>query len=693
MENSNANKSASSFMPVLLVGLLFILGIQLFLSPDDDKKKPEGPVPEQEAPGSEPLLTPAHLRDFQFPRAGAFDKDIRIDTGKHLVILSPRGGRIKSFYVKSDGSLLLPRNVTAVSQDEIERDLNAIEITRHNGMDFQPHLYFSGDGAAQLGMPSLNDARFELERVDKTADGEFTEIRFRLAPLMFENHRLELRKIYRFIKGENYFRQITVLRNLEKKEFKLSCPNTRGVCDLYFKPFGDLGPPPGKELDQRTLSSYGRFFYYGDELITRSSKPAGKKGGACSFLPFGCSDPDDDGQYTLAYNNIPNGLRFAGSSSRYFIAYTDFMDEHSTPLHQPDGVVYRNTNDLDGRRAWTVAFHRFRLNPNKGGELELGSLANLEPGGKLQSAENSNQMIIQKSQHEHEDALIINNKVYVGIRTSASHSFQQPAVMAAEFGTSEPNSDAHNAIYSNRFYAFFSPIQAVIVKIMHWLYGVVGNYGWSIIIIAVSFKLLTFPLNQMQAKSMKKMQNLKPQIERLNEQYADNATEKQSKLMELYRKEGVNPAKGCLPILIQMPVFFALYSAFSESIELWGSPFILWITDLSKPDTLMVLPIMGGFNLNLLPLLMVVSQILQQHFTQMTVDPQQRMMMYMMPVMMLFFFWQFPSGVTLYWIVQNVLAIVWQFVVNKNLDKEQAVASAVVSAQKPAARSRKKKAK
>ena len=546
-----------------------------------------------------------------------------------------------------------------------------MEITRGSGMDFQFHLYYGGRHSHQLANPSLNQAPFILDGIQRNETTGVTEVVFRLPNVKLKGRSMEIRKIYRFMKGENYFRQITVLRNMDAKEFRLTCPNSEKLCDLFYKPFGDLGPAPTAESSSQEQAHYGRFFYYGDELVTRTNKPAdGKKGGGCSLLPFGCSNPDSDGVYTTRYNSIPDGLQLMGSHSRYFIAYTDFMTDKSPPLDKPDGLVYKNTTDLDGRESQTAAFHRFRLSAHKPGELDFGDVDRLQKDGKWLPAAQSNQLRIQETQYAHSDALIVNNKVFVGIRTSESHDFANPSLMAAEFGTDEPNPKAHNAIYSNRFYAFFSPIQSIIVTIMHWLYGIIGNYGWSIIIIAVTFKLATFPLNQIQAKSMKKMQAIKPQLEKINEQYADNPQEKQKKQMELYRKEGINPAKGCLPIVVQMPIFFALYSAFSSSIELWGSPFLLWIQDLSQPDTLAVLPIFGGFHLNILPLFMVVTQILQQHFTQMTVDPQQKMMMMFMPLMMLFFFWQFPSGVTLYWIVQNILAIVWQFAVNRNTEAE-----------------------
>ena len=209
---------------------------------------------------------------------------------------------------------------------------------------------------------------------------------------------------------------------------------------------------------------------------------------------------------------------------------------------------------------------------------------------------------------------------------------------------------------------------------MRQIYDMIGNYGWAIIIIAVSFKLITWPLNQMQVKSMKKMSALKPEMDKINEKFKDNPQEKQKKIMALYKEHNVNPAKGCLPMLIQVPIFIALYSAFSESMELWRSPFILWMNDLSQPDTVYIIKdlfVVQNFHINILPLFMIGSQILQQRFTTVVSDPQQKMLMYFMPAIMVFFFWSMSSGVTLYWTVQNIVSVIWQVAANKMGDEPE----------------------
>lgn len=678
MENQTEKKPASSIIPMLLLSVLAVLGFQYFFGDKDEETAQ--PQPEQVQPGPKPQQQPrpqvkpddSRLADFSFPIESGEGQRITIDTGNHFAILNTKGARIERFYIKSNDDLQLPMAVIEATADPVAIAQKGIEITRGNGMDFQPHIYFKGVRSNQMGLPPLNDARFKLESQTTNSETGVTELVFKLGNLRYKGFRFELLKIYRFIKGENYFRNITALRNMETKKFVNLCADGAQVCPIYYKPFGDLGPKPAKDTDSRTIASYGRFFRYNGELVKRQNRVA-KSGGGCSLLPFGCGSPDKDGTYST-FVNSSDSLEFSGTTSRYFLAYTDFQNQGATPLNRPDGFIYKNEEDLLGRDAFTTFFENFRLAPYKAGKLDLGSIDGLKKDGSYVAGSSTNQARLLETQNQHPDALIVNNKVFVGIRTSGAHDFRNADLMQAEFGSSEPNPEAHDAIYSNRFYAFFSPIQSIIVWLMRGLYGLIGNYGWCIIIIAVSFKLLTFPLNMMQARSMKKMKDLKPEMERLNQVYADNPQEKQSKLMELYKKEGVNPAKGCLPMVIQMPVFFALYSAFSESIELWSSPFIFWITDLSAPDTITTLPIMGGIALNILPLVMAVSQLLQQHFTQVTADPQQKMMMYFMPFVMLFFFWQFPSGVTLYWAIQNFISIIWQVIVNRESDAKLAKA-------------------
>jgi membrane protein insertase, yidC/oxa1 family len=211
-------------------------------------------------------------------------------------------------------------------------------------------------------------------------------------------------------------------------------------------------------------------------------------------------------------------------------------------------------------------------------------------------------------------------------------------------------------------------IQALVdfvVHILNAIYGVVGNYGIAIIIVTVLMRIIIFPLTLKQEKSMKKMRELQPELEKIKEKYKDNPQEYQQKTAELYRESGVNPLGGCLPLLIQMPVFVALYWAFSGNTIPADAKF-LWFT-LKQPDRLFMI---GNFAFNLLPILNVgVTYIQQKIMTSATSgqesNQQMQTMLYMMPLMMLFIFYKMPSGVTLYYLVSGALSLVQQYFILK----------------------------
>lgn len=186
----------------------------------------------------------------------------------------------------------------------------------------------------------------------------------------------------------------------------------------------------------------------------------------------------------------------------------------------------------------------------------------------------------------------------------------------------------------------------------------IPNYGWIIVLFAVVIKIIVYPLTHKTYESAGKMQELQPKIAALREKYKNDSQRLSQETMKLYKEEGVNPISGCLPMFLQMPIFFALYNVFSKTIELRQAPFALWITDLSIPDEVLV----GGFSLHILPLLMAVSMLIQQKMTMK--DPKQAFLVYFMPVLMIFFFWSMSSGLVLYWTLFNVLTIGQQVLVN-----------------------------
>jgi YidC/Oxa1 family membrane protein insertase len=186
-----------------------------------------------------------------------------------------------------------------------------------------------------------------------------------------------------------------------------------------------------------------------------------------------------------------------------------------------------------------------------------------------------------------------------------------------------------------------------------------GNYGVSIIVLTLLVKVVTIPLTRAQYRSMQKMMQIQPHLERLRERYKDDASGMQREMMDLYRKQGVNPFSGCVPMLLQIPIFVGLYNALLNAIELRHAPFVGWINDLSAPDRLMV----GGIGIPVLVILMGASMLAQQWMTPAQGDPTQRRMMMFMPVIFTAMFLNFPSGLVLYWLVNNVISIGQQYVV------------------------------
>ena len=206
-------------------------------------------------------------------------------------------------------------------------------------------------------------------------------------------------------------------------------------------------------------------------------------------------------------------------------------------------------------------------------------------------------------------------------------------------------------------WAWIVPFSTALLKLLVAIYGLVKNYGLAIVLLATTVRLVLHPLNMSSMKSMRAMQRLQPEIERLKVKYKNDAQAMNTAMMALYKENKVNPAGGCLPMLVQMPVFFALYAVLFNAIELRQAPF-LWITDLSAPD---LLATVMGFPLRLLPIVMAGSGLLQQRMSP--TPPDQAPTMYLMNVVMLVFFYNLPSGLVLYWTVMNLLTALQQWLV------------------------------
>ena len=193
--------------------------------------------------------------------------------------------------------------------------------------------------------------------------------------------------------------------------------------------------------------------------------------------------------------------------------------------------------------------------------------------------------------------------------------------------------------------------------VMYQLHSFLGNWGWSIICLTILIKAAFFRLSATSYKSMANMRRLQPEMARLKDLYGDDRQKMSQETMALYKKEKVNPMGGCLPILVQMPVFISLYWVLLESVELRHAPWILWITDMSVKDPFFILPLLMG-----------ASMFIQQKLNPTPPDPTQAKVMQIMPIAFTFFFMFFPAGLVLYWTVNNILSIAQQYVITKKIE-------------------------
>lgn len=209
-------------------------------------------------------------------------------------------------------------------------------------------------------------------------------------------------------------------------------------------------------------------------------------------------------------------------------------------------------------------------------------------------------------------------------------------------------------------FGMFAWLVVPLLRALKWVNGYVGNYGWSIIVLTALINIAMFPLRHKSVVSMRRMQEIQPEVKVVQERYAklkmsDPARQKMNaELMTLYRERGVNPASGCVPMLLTLPVLFAFYAMLSVAIELRGAPFVGWIRDLSVYDPLFITPVLMG-----------ITQFVQTKMTPSTADPMQQKMMMFMPLIFMFMFIWAPSGLVLYWTTSNLWSIGQQVLTNR----------------------------
>lgn len=597
------------------------MGVNYFLFPPQPPKKP--PIANnakdaktadvaKEAKDSKetkvPEKNPTTLKPVEVKEIDPKDiKKFYIVTSSFLAEFSSLGGRIERFYVKNYPDL--EGNEVKIIKNENEfvtfngEKYNGIEITRERGFDFS-----LTNAKEELSAPLFNHINFNATYDEAKQILSFEAI----SP----DKTYSLKKEYSFFKTENYFKYNMTITNLTKDKLVLADP----AKPIYFKSFGSLGPVKGSVISEKDQVHYYRFFYidgsFNDNLDGVSMEGFWSK--VKTFFGGGNSNKDPNFD-TVMKKSEP--VDFFGTGSRYFIAVLNPLSGN-----KPSGVL------LDNRRGnvngVTALYENITLDANAAANFDYAA--------------------------------------YVGIRELDGMSFRDKTIDPKETKTS-PFAGLSEKLDKSFNQGITTPFRHGIVWVLKKLHNLIPNYGWCIIIFGILLKLVFYPLNQKQADSMKKMQELNPQIKIISEKYDKDPAMKQQKIMELYKKNGTNPMGGCLPMLVQIPIFIALYTAFSDTIDLWKSPF-LWVIDLSEPDTIWTTPALfgtAGIALNVLPLIMVGTQVVQTQMTSVATDPNQKTMMYLMPLIMLYFFWTMPSGVTLYWTIQNILSILQQTITNR----------------------------
>ena len=266
----------------------------------------------------------------------------------------------------------------------------------------------------------------------------------------------------------------------------------------------------------------------------------------------------------------------------------------------------------------------------------------------------------QNSQNEYYTAVKNDDNYNIYITTPVNVAPNSTQTISSEFFIGPEKADLLKTVAPGLEltidYGILWPISLVLFSLLKWIYSFIGNWGWSIIGVTIIIKLLFYKLSAASYKSMGKMRNLQPRIEALKEKYGDDRQGFSVAMMDLYKKDKINPLGGCLPILIQIPVFIALYYVLLESIELRQAPFIFWIQDLSAKDPFYVLPLIMG-----------ATMFLQQKMNPAPPDPMQAKIMMLMPLIFTVLFLSFPSGLVLYWTVNNILSILQQWYITRSI--------------------------
>lgn len=313
-----------------------------------------------------------------------------------------------------------------------------------------------------------------------------------------------------------------------------------------------------------------------------------------------------------------------------------FQKESFADLAKSNGKVDVSTN-----KGWAAMIHHYFVSlwvPNNPGE-SFNVYANKLVNNIYQSGVKTHPIVLNINQ-----SVKNTNILYTGPTITKNLE-----AIVKDFGTNKP--DGLDKLVD---YGMLSFISVIIFWLMTLIHSIVANWGLSIILVTVLIKLLFYPLSAKSYKSMARMRMLQPRMKKLQELFKGDRQKLGRKMIEMYKEEKVNPASGCLPVLIQIPVFIALYWVLLESVQLRQAPFIFWIHDLASKDPYFTLPILMG-----------ISMFVQQKISPPSGDPTQAKIMMLMPVLFTVFFLSFPSGLVLYWLTNNVISIGQQWYITK----------------------------
>jgi len=335
------------------------------------------------------------------------------------------------------------------------------------------------------------------------------------------------------------------------------------------------------------------------------------------------------------------------SASRYGYQGALYLEGGGRP-DKLKGAKLEGQRNIDGPFTWIASEDMYFVAAFLPSNETMGAFARKGTGDRVEVG------IFEQVQLLPGSAVSMDAQAYVGPKEMASlRAVSQSLVKTIELG-------------------IFGFIAKPLLDMLNFFYRYVGNYGLSIIILSALIKIVFIPFSTISHRSMKKMSKLQPQMNVLRDKYKKDRDKLNQETMKLYQENKVNPASGCLPILVQIPVFFALYRALLGAIELRHAPFYFWITDLSAKDPLYITPIFMG-----------ATMVLQQRMTPTTGDPRQAKLMMFMPIVFTALFLSFPAGLVVYWTVNNVLTIGHQYWMNQSMKREDAAAAAVAQAEEP----------